>query len=450
MLQLITENYQEILFNTARIFSSVFEIILGFLLVNNFFSPKLKKKALDILPFVVTAGIVIFLQEYRSAGVFKYIAEYSLLILVLLFLYDGKLKSKILGCIVFAVLVFASAGLASFACSYIGRRFGIAAAQSSPFAELLRLAVSNVFMIIGSVIISTAGKKNPHADTSMSLWIALLSVPVVTLLTFSVYQYYIENFQQDSRILNYTLISCMGLLFVNVLVFVLFRRLQHQMTEKRDTDMLTSQLALQEESIGNLETAYNRTRSFRHDIKNHILLMNMLAEQGKYEELKSYLKDMSGVIDESSYVRISGISAVDAILNEKLYEAQSKNITTSYDVVNLDKNRVKPLDMCIILSNALDNAIEANEKIGDADKRYIKLKIHGNETFSVVSVSNPTLGAPKKSGGNTFLTTKADADNHGFGLKSIENTVRKYKGEMLCKCEEGVFTLVVRLNRVTE
>ena len=159
------------------------------------------------------------------------------------------------------------------------------------------------------------------------------------------------------------------------------------------------------------------------------------------------MREMSGVIDESDYVRISGVSAVDAILNEKMYEAQAQSITTSFDVVNLDKNGVAPLDLCIILSNALDNAIEANSRIADENARRLKLKIHGNETFSVISVSNPVAEAPQKTGG-AFATTKEDADNHGFGLKSIESTVAKYKGEMLCKCEEGVFTLVVRLNSI--
>ena len=311
---------------------------------------------------------------------------------------------------------------------------------------MLKITLSEVFMIFGAVLISVYARKDPRSDPSFRLWIGLLAVPAITLVTFSVYQYYLERYPYDGTIRWYLYISCGGLLFINLLVFILFRRMQRQMIVKRDTDVLTSQLALQEASIKNLETAYNRTRNFRHDIKNHILLMNMLAEQEKYDELKNYLKEMSGVIDESSYVRISGISAVDAILNEKLYEAQSRSVTTGYDVINLDKNSIQPLDMCIILSNALDNAIEANSRIADENARWLKLKIHGNETFSVISVSNPVAEAPQKTGGGTFATTKENADNHGFGLKSIESTVAKYKGEMLCKCEEGVFTLVVRLN----
>ena len=271
-------------------------------------------------------------------------------------------------------------------------------------------------------------------------------MPVITLLTFSVFQFYFENYPENQRISTYIYLSCLGLVFVNVLVFVLFGRLLRQLDLKRETDMLASQLSLQGDSVNRLETLYNRTRAFRHDIKNHILVMNMLAEQENYEELKNYLREMSGVIDESDYVRISGVSAVDAILNEKMYEAQALDITTAFDVVNLDKNNIAPLDLCIILSNALDNAIEANKKIEEKSARYIRVKVHGNTAFSVISVSNPVADAPKTRPDGSFITDKADKDAHGFGLKSIENTARKYGGEMLAKAEDGVFTLVVRLN----
>ena len=152
------------------------------------------------------------------------------------------------------------------------------------------------------------------------------------------------------------------------------------------------------------------------------------------------------MIDESDCVRISGVSAVDAILNEKMYEAQAQDITTSFDVVNLDKNDIAPIDLCIILSNALDNAIAANLQVEPHSDRFIRLKVHGNETFSVISVSNPTAKAPEKNAEGDFITTKDDTDAHGFGLKSIENTAKKYNGERIAKCEDGIFTLVVRLN----
>ena len=434
------------LYTTARAFAAVFEIMLGFMLASHFFTPRFRRRNLDWLPYAVIAAGMIVWQLCGGPGRLKYPVECALLIAVLFLLYADPLRERVAGSVVYALLTAASVSFSAFVFSLIGSRAGLSPEAGSPFVSLLKITLSEVFMIFGAILISVFAKRDPRDDPSFRLWIGLLAVPAVTLVTFSVFQYYLERYPGDGTIRWYLYISCGGLLFINLLVFLLFRRMRRQMILKRDTDLLTSQLALQEASIKNLETAYNRTRHFRHDIQNHILLMNMLAEQKKYDELRNYLKDMSGVIDESSYVRISGVSAVDAILNEKLYEAQGKSVTTSYDVADLDKNHIKPLDLCIILSNALDNAIEANGRIENADARWLKLKIHGSEAFTVISVSNPVAGEPRKTGGNTFASTKENADDHGFGLKSIESTVEKYRGEMLCKCEEGVFTLVVRLN----
>lgn len=432
------------LFIAAEVFASVFEIMLSYMLAGNYFEPKFKKRNLDYVPFLAVAAGVILWQLIGDPGPWKYVAECAALIIVLFLVYRDGVKAKTIGAAVFALLVASSVLLASSVFRLIGSRAGVSADTDSPFVSMLKITLTAVFMVFGAILISAFARANPRTDTFLRLWIGLLAVPAVTLVTFSVFQYYIERYPGDGTIRRYLYISCGGLLFINLLVFILFRRMRKQMLLQRDTDVLTAQLALQEASIKNLETAYNRTRHFRHDIRNHILLMNMLAEQEKYGELKDYLQEMGGVIDESSYVRISGVSAVDAILNEKLYEAQSSDITTSYDVTGLEDNGVKPLDLCIILSNALDNAIEANGRIADADGRWLKLKIRGGG-FTVISVSNPAQEAPQKSGG-AYVTSKKDADDHGFGLKSIESTAAKYNGEMLCKCEEGVFTLVVRLN----
>ena len=444
MLDLIIANYREILLNTARIFSSVFEILLFYLLANSFYTPKIKNKNFDFLPYFLLAGTVVITQETGLLKNGKYLLEAAALIIFLFFLYNGSVKKKLLGAAVFAAAFTVSILISQLVFTLISQKNGVISDYLSPFSQLLRLTVSNVLMIAFSILISIFGKVTNGEAGALRLWLELLSVPVITLITFSVYQYYIEAYPNDQQIISYIYISCVGLVFINLLVFILFWRLNRQMNIKRENDILTSQLSQQAASVKRLESAYNRTRSFRHDIKNHILLMQMLAERGCFEELKSYIGELRGIIDESSYVRISGISAVDAILNEKLYEAQAKAITTSFDVVNLDKNNIKPLDLCIILSNALDNAIEANEKIENPDERYIKLKIHGNEAFCVLSVSNPANGAPVKDK-TGFLTSKPDAENHGFGLKSIKSAVQKYKGEMLCKCEDGVFTLVIRL-----
>ncbi len=450
MFDVILANYHDIILHSARIFSSVFEIVLSYLMANFFFKAKPKVKRFDYLPFFLLAAAAILLQEYAGLGNMRYLAECAVLVVILFTLYTGRVKDKIIGSVIFTAIIIFAVGISELLFILLRDKAGLIPDVSSPFARLLKLTLCNMIMIPVAVLISTLLKTNAGGIRTLRTWMGLLLVPVVTLLTIAVFQYIVETYSPEAHISAYIYITSIGSILVNVLVFILFWVNQHQASIKRENDILQTQLNLQEASVKNLENAYNRTRHFRHDIKNHMLTMNILAEKGELEEIKKYLKEMSGIIDESSYIRITGISAVDAILNEKLYEAQSESITTNFDVMNMEKNSIKPVDMCIILSNALDNAIEANKKISDPEKRYIRLKMHGTESFTVISISNPADAEYVKPSGGGFSTSKKDTENHGFGLKSIKNTATKYNGEMLTKFEDGVFSLIIRLNALSE
>lgn len=442
----LLRDYKDILFNTALIFSSVFELVLAYIMANSFFTPRFRKNHFDYMPFVGLAALMILLRDSFPNELVRYGTECALLIVILFLMYSDGVRRKLTASGIFVMMIALSEILARLLFIIAARSLGFEENAAASYIRLGKLTLANGIMILTAVLIGIFAKRYTKVPTSFRMWVALFFVPVVTLVTFSVYQYYFEHYPLDGKIAAYVYVSCGGLIFINILVFVLFGKFRDQLALARDTEMLSSMLTQQENSVKRLETLYNRTRSFRHDMKNHILLLNMLAEKGDLDGVKKYLRELGGAVDESDYVRITGISAVDAILNEKMYEAQAKDITTGFDCVNLEKNDIAPIDLCIILGNALDNAIEANTLIEDKTRRNIRLKAHGNETFTVISVSNPTDAEPKKNSSGLFDTSKADGDAHGFGLKSIESTVNKYNGEMLLKCEDGVFTLVVRLN----
>lgn len=111
----------------------------------------------------------------------------------------------------------------------------------------------------------------------------------------------------------------------------------------------------------------------------------------------------------------------------------------------MKNTRANAVDLCIILSNALDNALEACAQIEDVEERFVTLKITETPESLVISVVNPV---EKESVRRclTFVSTKKDGANHGIGLKSIRSTAEKYRGEVLARCEQKRFTLLVRLN----
>ena len=153
---------------------------------------------------------------------------------------------------------------------------------------------------------------------------------------------------------------------------------------------------------------------------------------------------MTDAVEEATYISMSRNSAVDAVLNEKLLYAQKNAITTQFDVTPLEGNVIPAMDICTIIGNALDNAIEACIKIQNPTDRYIYIKLHDCDNEVIISIKNSSSEAPKRRAGS-YVSTKKDGKNHGLGLKSIKRTVDKHKGDMLIKYENQEFNIVVSL-----
>ena len=276
----LLRDYKEILFNTALIFSSVFELVLAYIMTNSFFTSRFSRSRFDYLPFVGLAAVIILLRDSFPSEFVRYSVECALLIAILFLMYIGSVRRKVIASVVFVMIIALSETGAGFLFSVVSRAVGFEGSMDASYIRLGKLTLANGIMIVAAVIVSIFAKRYTKVPTSFRLWAALFFVPVVTLVTFSVYQYYFENYPVDDKIAAYVYVSCTGLIFINILVFVLFGKLRDQLALARGTEMLSSLLTQQENSVKRLETLYNRTRSFRHDMKNHILLLNMLAEKG--------------------------------------------------------------------------------------------------------------------------------------------------------------------------
>ena len=434
------------LFYLIRLFSSTLEMLFAFLLMNAFFDEKYKSKLPKWIAFVVSSGVLLALQETGQSGNIKTGVQMLLIFAVALVIFDGKKRLKGLFCIVYSLFVALSKLLSYFAFSlFIDKLFDRIPylETDSFFYRILSIELPNIFMLVIIILVGMFTKSKNKA-VPIRYWLLLLTVPVTTLGTLTVYQYYIDLLAPGEDINIYIIISTVGLVFINVLVFTLFSKLQNQLEIRRNADLLNTQMRLEKESFKRIEESYNRTRELRHDLKNHIFVLKGIAENGTKEEMLSYLEKMTDAVEEATYVSMSKNSAVDAILNEKLLYAQKNGISTQFDVTPLENTKISAMDICTILSNALDNAVEACIKFENFSDRYIDVKIDDSETEMIISVKNPSTEAPKRRAG-TYISRKKDSENHGLGLKSIKRTVDKNKGDMLVKYENGIFNLVISL-----
>ncbi|MGN0462104.1 MAG: sensor histidine kinase [Ruminococcus sp.] len=225
-----------------------------------------------------------------------------------------------------------------------------------------------------------------------------------------------------------------AVLFTALIRFTV-KRYSEKKLENYQNDLL-------EKHYNEVENMYRQMRGWRHDYKNHIATMKIHLEQGNYELLGNYLNELNRDLTTVDTVLKTGNVMVDAILNSKISLAQSKNISVDATATVPEKIRVSDTDICVIIGNLLDNAIEACVKLEDCDKRFIRIYIGLLINQLYISVSNSVGGEIKKQG-KTYFTTKNE--NHGFGLKRIDKIVSKYGGYINRQDETDVFATEIMI-----
>ncbi|MCR4674399.1 MAG: ATP-binding protein [Lachnospiraceae bacterium] len=174
-----------------------------------------------------------------------------------------------------------------------------------------------------------------------------------------------------------------------------------------------------------------------HDMKHQI---NALANMESDERRRGILSEMENDIAVYDAVVRTGNELLDTVLTEKKLICHSKEIQMSCIADGQQLFFMEEMDLYTLLGNALDNAIEANEKIKDKKKRWISLQIQDKKGMKLVEIVNPFEGEIKIKE-DEILTSKADSFSHGFGLASIKSITEKYKGQMIIKTENHKFLL---------
>ncbi len=212
---------------------------------------------------------------------------------------------------------------------------------------------------------------------------------------------------------------------------------------RKERDDLAEMNRINEELIES-ETRYfestadanNKIRAMKHDMKNNTQVLLLLLENREYDKMREYLEEMGQNIISADISAHTGNTIADAIISEKKDDAEKKGITlkVSGTITGVE---FTPVDMCKILANMLDNAIEAvsDERFCDLDPSYkvVDLKFKRTEKFFMITQTNPCVEKPDIREG-IIQTIKADVLNHGFGIKSIKDAAAAYGGELSLEC----------------
>lgn len=191
-----------------------------------------------------------------------------------------------------------------------------------------------------------------------------------------------------------------------------------------------------------VENMYQQMRGWRHDYRNHIQMMKSYAASGDMEAVRQYLDKLDEDLTAVDTVIKTGNKMTDAILNSKISLAKSKHIPVAADAHVPVALTTSELDLCIIIGNLFDNAIEASLALPE-EERMIRVYMDMKNTQLYMSFTNMAPGKKLRKENGIFRTTKGSG--HGFGLVRVDTIVERNQGYINRNSEDGAFTTEILL-----
>lgn len=287
------------------------------------------------------------------------------------------------------------------------------------------LFLTKIVLLIASMFILQFNKKLYYELTNMQ-YNYLIILEITSIIIFNVV---INNAQHVSgNQFNEFLYICtyMGIIGINILVFILLNRTNELNEEKTNNMLLTQQNDFQSNYVENAIKIYDEIRHLKHDFKNHLETICILVDNGEYKESKEYVSSLiSEKIDSVLIMVNSGNRPIDAILASKMSFCNNSKIKFTCNIL-CDLKGIPSMDICTILANALDNAIEASKSVKNSE---IELIIERNRNFLSVTVKN-RIEKSVLDDNPDLKSTKTNEDVHGIGIKSMKSVAEKYYGSV--------------------
>lgn len=308
-------------------------------------------------------------------------------------------------------------------------------------AKLKNIIALFIVRLLYCAIIFVCKKKNRIKQIYLSFQTVPKYIYVLVLLSILLIIFLgeVNNHPNKSTAKQFTETVLIALLAI-ILVIIILSLILNVVSKNYYTALsalLEKQVAAQIDHYEKLEKLNSDMRTFRHDYINHLNSINALIGEGCCSDAQDYIAKLTESTHRNEAVFLTGNRLADAILTDKS-DSCKEHADIVFDGCITDK--IDNSDICIILANALDNAAEACQKCAERSRITIASQIR--QGYWAMTMKNPTVSADSE---GLMKTSKKDERNHGFGLISIEQTVKKYDGTMAVSIKDGVFELSVVL-----
>ena len=308
------------------------------------------------------------------------------------------------------------------------------AMQFNIFRFLVQLVNYLVYLMF---ILSINRFKNIWIDIMASK--LMLSFCMLSTISVLIVQQFVVHSLDTTNILEISgIMPIFSIIIVSIFAFILSESMLRQNEKNRALVHIEAHSKTQQLYIEHLILNYDHIRKMSHDFKHQVVLLHALCKERYYDELLTALHQISNYTPEPVVINTENIM-LDTVLSSKKEEARRRDIKMDIKLDVIKNITYIDLDYCVMLSNALDNAMEACDRsIGKI--KLIELELTLTMSFFMLRIRN-TLGETPESNGEFLKSKKADQLRHGIGLKSIKQTCNKLGGDMVYEFNDEYFML---------
>lgn len=430
----------EIFYLIAEIAANFIEALVGYKFSCFILNRNYQSRLLYGLAGIQAIGLYFFQKEELFSNYLVFMFALLLAILISCF-YKVKFSVSLAASATYAVHIMALTELSSLVIlgvfsrqEFIGN---IMVAGHSVIRSVYILTIKLVQVLVYLAVKHVIKERAHVCKVLMEHWKIILLLNAGSYVCILLLIYYIVIEITSDIVINW--LSYIIFCILCSILFVFYLRLRKD-AERRELIEIKNKIL--EQNYDGLKQVLDTQAKSAHDLKNHLNILYKYMDDKDTESAKAYIEKIRQPFLTSDAEHWTGNEIIDFILNTKSAEARKNGVTMHIDT-NIHKIKISDRDINSLLSNILDNAIEAAAK-GKENEKVVDIWMKTIHDMWIIKVKN-TYASPIHKKGESFLTSKADKKMHGIGLEIIKDIVRKYDGSFKVDYDEKIFQILIEL-----
>lgn len=426
--------------NLLAFLLNVVNILINLLFLKCFF-PKRRFTAKDIclIGLLIIISVIVSITLHAVAPL-KVLLNIVSGVVVTALVFNVSWKKSL----VYNMLFFGICGTAEIAVLFVFQY----AFNANVYSELtnsngaaIMEIISYLIVLLITVVINIIHKKSVITRLDTRGWIAFIMYPAITLVVISLLLY-VPLEEISEKVFRIIIVFAVSMLFLSIIQFYLLENIMIRESEIYNKQALIEQAEHVNQMYRSLSEEREIQKARAHDYLNHLNVLLALAEHNNSVEEIKYIKEQIGASSEIVDIIDTGNAVINAVLNYKYREAKKKSIIMPLIIDDLSNLKISESDIVTILSNILDNAIEATEK---CDNKKIVLQISKQDQKHLLYIDSSNTCLPDLFIEEKLHTTKENKENHGYGISNIKYTVEKNNGECIIDQKDGIFRIIITI-----